>query len=403
MNKSLIWFTSRITLIIFTYIILYFGIIGLTSNYREGDSINYHIPIASAFLSGDILNPAHFDGEKYLKYSPGNSEAIISGLMLVKIPINVYNVIGLIALFAVCFYTARKFLMEKDYAIIFSGSIVTLHTMLRWINTQVIDIWLGVWFVLLLGILQKPEKSIKYFAFIGLAAGMLIGTKFSGPLFLLILGIFYIKKIFKFLNFESIIAFIIPFSLLGLSWYLRNYLVIGNPMYPQSLPMFENGGLKILSINVWRATFLYPNGIPNFINAMISEFGLWSLSIFTPLLLLSKKVRKSHYVNLILIGTALFAIFLFLPSDKHYNIAVSVFRYSYPAFITFILAIFLLAKKFKKESLLIIFALVNLLIIPELAYKPKLLFLLLPIALIIFYEEEVVKFLRNKVPLKAGK
>ncbi len=396
MNKSLSWFISRIALIIFAYIILYFGLNGLTSTYREGDSINYHIPIAEAFLNGDIVNPANFQAERFLKYSPGSSEAVIAGLMLLKIPINVFNVIAVIVLFGVCFFTARRFLMEKDYAIIFAGSIVTLHTMTRWINTQVVDIWIAIWFFLVLGLLEKPEKSIKYFLFLGFGAGMLIGSKYSGPLFLLVLGIFYFKKILKFINLERIIAFLIPFSLAGLTWYFRNFLVTGNPMYPQGFLMFKDGGFKILNINVWRATFLYPSGISNFINAIISEFGLWSISIFTPLLLLNKKIRNTNYVSLIFIGSFVFAIFLFLPSDRHYNIAVSVFRYSYPAFITFILAIFLLAKKFKKENILIIFALANMIIIPELAYRPKLIFLLLPIVFIVFYEDEVVKFIKGK-------
>ena len=167
-------------------------------------------------------------------------------------------------------------------------------------------------------------------------------------------------------------------------------------MYPQGFLMFKDGGFGILNIKVWRATFLYPNGISNFLNAIISELGLWSLSIFTPLLLLSKKIRKFSFVNLILIGSLLFLVFLFLPSDRYYNIAVSVFRYSYPAFITFILAIFLLAMKFKKENLLIIFALTNMIIIPELTNRPKLIFLLLPIVFVIFYEYEVVKFIKNK-------
>jgi len=403
MEKSLSWFVSRIALIILSYVILYFGVNGLTSNYREGDSLNYHIPIATAFLNGNIANPASFQAERFLKYSPGSSEAILAGMMASKIPLNVFNVIGILALLSVCFFTARRFLMEKDYAIIFATSIVTLHTMQRWLNTQVIDIWIAVWFVLLLGLLQKPEKTIKYFIFLGFAAGMLVGSKYSGPLFLLVLGIFYFRKILKVINIERIIAFIIPFSIFGLVWYARNFIVTGNPMYPQGFLMFKDQGFKILNINVWRATFLYPNGLSNFLNALISEFGLWSFSIFTPLFLLFKKVRRTNYASLILMGCILFGIFLFLPSDRHYNIAVSVFRYSYPAFITFILAIFLLAKKFKKENLLIIFALSNLLIIPELTYRPKLLFLLLPISLMIFYEEKVVKFIKDKAHAVNGK
>lgn len=397
MNRSFVWFASRISLVIFAYIVLYFGVRGLTSSYREGDSINYHIPIAEAFISGKIIDPHLFEGERFLKYSPGSSEAIISVLMVSEIPINIYNVIGVIALFLACFYAGRRFLMEKDLAIVFAGSIVTLHTMIRWINTQVIDIWIGVWFVLLLGLLQKPEKTFKYFLFLGFVSGMLIGSKYSGPLFLFVLLIFYGKKILKVINIQKFIIFLIPFGVFGMSWYVRNYLVTGNPMFPQGFLFFKDAGLKILDINVWKATLLYPNGLSNFFNAIISEYGLWAISIITPLLLFFKKVRESNVASLILIGSIYLLIYFFLPSDKHYNIAVSVFRYSYPVFITFILSIFLLAKNFKKENLLAIFALANMLIIPELTFMPKLIFLLLPVVFLIFYEEEVVKYIKGKV------
>lgn len=397
MERSLTWFVSRIALIIFAYIILYFGFTGLTSNYREGDSINYHIPLAEAFLSGQIRNPNLFEAERFLKFSPGVNEGILAGILAVQIPINTFNILGLIVLFLVCFYTAKRFDLDRDLSTVFAGSIVTLHTMLRWANTQIIDIWLGVWFVLVLGILQKPEKSIRYFLFLGLASGMLIGSKYTGPIFLLILFIFYGKKLLKFLNLQRIIAYIIPFGLVGLSWYLRNYLVMGNPFYPQGFLWFKDGGFTILNTNVWRATLLFPNGIMNFINALISEYGLWAVSIFTPVLLFSKKVRNANYVPLILTGSFCFIVFLFLPSDRFYNIAVSVFRYSYPVFITFILAIFLIARKFGKEKILVIFALANMLIIPELHYRPKFLILLLPVVFLVFYEDEIRKFTSGKV------
>lgn len=403
MNKSLSWFVSRITLIIFFYIIIYYFILGLTLNYFEGDSINYHIPIANAFLTGEIVNPHNFKAVEFLKFSPGNNEAIVSILMFLKIPINIFNVIGVIALFLACFYAGRKFLLDKDLSIIFAGSVITLHTMTRWINTQIIDIWFAVWFVLILALLQKPEKTIKYFLILGFSCGMLIGSKYSGPIFLLILFVFYLKKLIKIIDLKYLITFIIPFSLIGLSWYLRNYLITGNPLYPQGFLMFKDHGFDILKINVWRATLLYPNGKLYFVNALISEFGLWSLSIFTPLLLFIKKVRNSEISKLIFIGLLILVIYMFLPSDNFYNIAVSVFRYSYAGFIVFILAIFLLAVKFKKTQLLIIFSLANMIIIPSLTFKPKLIFLLLPIVFIIFYEEEILTFFRNKVPLKAGK
>ncbi len=400
MNKSLSWFVSRVVILIFSYLLIYFLVRGINLNSYEGDSLNYHIPIANAFLNGSVKNPEFIkDAVPFLKYSPGANEGILSVLIALNIPMNIFNVFGVVSLFFVCVFTGRRFLLEKDMSVIFAGSIVMLHTMTRWINTQVIDIWLGVWFVLILGLLQKPEKSLRFFAILGFASGMLIGSKYTGPIFLLILGIFYFRKIFSVISLKGIIAALIPFTLLGLSWYLRNYLVSGNPLYPQGFLFFKDGGYGILQINVWRVTLQYSNGIVNFINAIISEYGLWSVSILTPLLLLFKKVRESNARSLILIGTLCLFLFFFLPSDRHYNIAVSVFRYSYPAFITLILAIFMLGKQFKKENALILFTLANFLIIPELIFKPKLLILFLPVVFLVFYPKEATDFIKNKVLL----
>lgn len=401
MQKNLIWFISRLSIIIFTYLIIVFGIHGLTDSYREGDSINYHIPIANAILDFNFIDPSLIQGAPFLIFQPGVNQGVLAGLMLVGLPINVFNVIGLIFLFIVCIYVARRFDLERNLSIVFAGSVVTLHVMLRWINTQIIDIWMLIWFLLILGLLQKIENNPKYYFILGLTSGLLIGSKYTGPFFLLIIFIFYISKLISNLNIKNLVAFIIPFTVIGVSWYVRNYYFAGNPLYPEPFLFFKGDeSFGILETRVWETTILRGYiGINFFVDALISEFTLWTIAIFAPFLLFIKEIRRNKPLKtLILIGSLNLILFAFLPSDRFYNIVVSVFRYSLPAFIALILALFLAAQQYKKEMHIALFAMTNFLFLSQIQYRPKLVIIMLPIIFILFFPEETKRFVRGIIP-----
>jgi len=399
------WLIPKVSVVIFVYMLIFFFYKGLLIRTYEGDSLNYHIPIAKAFLDGHITNPEFIKAVPLLKYYPGSSEGILSVLILFGIPINIYNVFAVFIFYFVLVFSGKRFKLSNELSILFATSVVTLHTIVRWINTQVIDIWLAIFFMLSLSLLQKPEKKISYFLIFGFSLGMLVGTKYTGIVFSIVLLIFNFKKIINILNPKRFIAFLTPFTFFGLLWYLRNFLLTNNPVYPLSF-LFFKGDYVGIENNVFRS-FTYPNGVNNFFNAFLSEFGLWTLTILTPLLLLFAKIRKDKKLEkakiLIFMGILNFAVFLFLPSDKYYNIVVSVFRYSYAAFIPVILSVFLIAQHFKKQMFISYLALSGLIIIPELYYYPKLMFLFIPLALIIFYFEKVYFFIKNRVRLKGKK
>lgn len=408
MKKENLEFIAKISLIIFIYIIIYFFYKGLISKIYEGDSINYHIPIAKAFLDGTITNPANINAVPFLKYYPGSSEGFISILMFLKIPINTFNVFAVFFLFLSSFFLGKRFGLKNELSVIFASCISTLHTIVRWINTQVIDIWLLVFFALSLALVQKPQKKLSYFVLLGFSCGMLIGTKYTGVYFLFVLLIFNFKKILKVINLKLFIAFLIPFITIGGLWYLRNYLLTGDPIYPQDFLFFKGTGayFQVLGNNVLRS-FFYPNGVSNNINAFISEYGVFVLSLFTPFLFLVKKIRNNRQLKkaklLLAMGFLNLIIFSILPSDRYYNVVISVVRYTYPAFIPLILSVFIISEKLKKEVLISVIALSSLIIIPELSFYPKLIILFIPLSLIVFYFEDVYAFVKNKVPVKDEK
>ncbi len=393
---------SKICLLFFLYILVAYFYIGLTNIPREGDSLNYHIPIAKSYLNGDIFFPEKIKGAVFLKHSPGASEGILSILYLFGIPPNLYNVFGVIFLFFSLLFLGKNFKLSRELNVIFATSIVTLNGIVRWLDTQIIDIYLAAFFVLSLALLKNPEKKISYFIKLGLVLGMLIGSKYTGMLFASVLFIIFIKNLLPFLSFRNIVAFATPFFLVGLSWYLRNYLRTGNPTYPQGFLFFKDAGFDILKFQVIKVVTGSWYGLIGTLNAFISEYMVWVLAVPISLYSGVKKLLKrtsddKGIYSLLLVGILNLVIYAFLPSDNKDYIMVSVIRYSYSAMIPFILALFLVAKKLKKEKVLGVVTISSMMWVgfPTL-YNPKLVFVFIPIALFIFLKTNTVSDTSHK-------
>ncbi len=381
---------SKICLLFFIYILVAYFYLGIISRPHEGDSLNYHIPIAKAYLNGDVFFPEKIKGVPFLKYSPGASEGVLSLFYALHVPPNLYNVLGVVFFFFTLFFLGKRFGLSKEMGMLFAISIVTLNGIVRWLDTQIIDIYLASFFVLSLALLQKPEKKVSYFVKLGVTLGMLVGSKYSGMLFGVILMLIFSRRILPFLSIKRVMGFVAPFSLFGASWYLRNYLSTGNPLYPQGFLFFKDAGFDILKLQVIRVVTSSWFGFFGTMNAFISEYMIWGLSV--PIIIVYvissavKKIKMNPGILLLLIiGILNFLIYAFLPSDNKDYIMVSVIRYSYPAVVPFILAVFLLAKEYKKETHLGIVVFSNMIWSGfPMFYNPKLIFIFVPIALFIF-------------------
>lgn len=379
---------TKIILIFFIYLITYFTFNAFSYPIPDGDSLNYHIPIAKSYLSGNILNPEEIEGIPYMKYSPGASEGVLSIFLILKIPIQLFNVIGALFLFACCYLLGRKVGLKNDLSIVFAVVISSVPIILRWVNMQIIDIWLAGFFTLTLLLLESLKDRKRHYFLIGTSAGFLIGSKFSGPIYFLILIMFYFRKIINNFNTKYFIYFLIPFIFIGLFWYIRNFIFTGNPFYPQAFLFFDRTGFEILSTQVWEVSFVSLTGVKSFVNAGFSEFSLWFFSFFVSVFLIIKNMKKRNadkYTKFILIGISNFIIFLFLPSDRYFHIFISVFRYTFPIFIPIILSMFIYLKKKRREEYLYFITFLSLLISPVYEYHPKVLLIVLPIAFYIYF------------------
>src|SRR6266567_2596936 len=148
---------------------------------------------------------------------------------------------------------------------------------------------MAIWFSLSIILLEKPEKTWKFFLFLGITFGMLVGSKYSGWPIIFVLLLVYGKAIFRSINMLRLLVFLIPFSLFGLFWYVRNYLAVGNPMWPICLLWFPCIPIYETILHMWNATLLYPQEM---FNAFFGEYKLWGLSLLVPFFALYAKFKK---------------------------------------------------------------------------------------------------------------
>ena len=169
--------------------------------------------------------------------------------------------------------------------------------------------------------------------------------------------------------------FLVPLVILGGGWYVRNYLLLGNPFYPLDVLGFKGEGIFKSDEVVWRTIFSYPLLV---FHAVISEYKLFTLWFFAfPFIYLVNRLTLSQEIKkLSFLALFLFFVFLFLPMDWKPWIMVSSLRYSYSLGVVLILLLFLFVKEWKKERVLGYFCLFNSFSVLTMSYYPKLLFFL---------------------------
>ncbi|PIY69414.1 hypothetical protein COY90_00790 [Candidatus Roizmanbacteria bacterium CG_4_10_14_0_8_um_filter_39_9] len=384
MDKKQKGVLAQVCLSLFLFIFIQIVYKGITSSPKELDSILYHIPIAKSYLTGDIFSSPK--SPLLHRFFPGASEGILALFILLRIPLNLYNVLGIIILFLSCYFLGIRGGLKKKSALVFAVGFSSLMGVIRWADTQIVDIWIAAYYALLLGLLLKPGKSLWYFLKLGVISGMLIGSKYSGPLYASV-ALLFIWKRKTGINVIKAITFITPVIILGGFWYMRNNLIMGNPIYPISILGLNGVKNWALELPVWRAIVSFPT---SFVTACISEYlGWFVLSLAVVIYVIFDFIKQKKFsLNLVLILISFFnfVFYLFMPNAQTYQVHVSNLRYSYPVFIPLFLVIFRIAQEKKYEGFLFIFALAQILFALQFAYHPKLIFIYLPLIMIQWYQ-----------------
>jgi len=373
-------------LIIWSFYLVYYTYSGILNPVvGPGDGRDYHIPISQSILNGTFLHPQHFKLMQW--YYPGSSEAFNSILLLLHIPLTLSNLFPVIILAFALFKLGMTFRLPYYTSILFALTFVTLNVLVRWYIAVSIDVWLAVFFVFSIILLEKPQKSYWYFTKLGFVLGMLIGSKYTADYFIVLLLLVYIKNIWKVISLTRFLVFLIPFSVFGLFWYVRNYIYMQNPFYPMPMLGFK-GQMILLNDTVWLQLLRHPGTM---LDAYFGEYNIWSFLIFIALgVYVYKKVRNKklsiYGINRVyIIGIVNFILYLTFPTNSQPWIMVSSFRYSLPTFIPLILCVYLLANQNKKVVFLGFCAIGSMLMVLTMSYYPKLTILYLVVAFIVMF------------------
>lgn len=368
---------SKIAFVIFIVLVvqfLYFGIVTSIQGVFEGDSVIFHIPIAQQLAKFSFVPLNLTMG---LGFLPATAESLLSLFLLLHIPVNLFNVLGLICLFIAGKKLAGSFGLSKEISIIYGIAIATLQSVLRWPLTQISDIWLAVFFLAVLYLLKVPKMTNKYFLSLGFFTGMLIGAKHSGLIFAALLFIFFGKNVFRKGRIVNILLFILPVIIFGLSWYLRNFLLTGNPLYPVGIfsiagnPEYSNlsaGNWSIFANIMGNTAYIY-----KVVNAFLSEFFIWTFALILPIYSFVKKRNNIVLKKLSLIAAVIFLVFIFtFPAES----VVSNMRHIYPLMDLLILQAFIIFEK--RQLQIAAFSLIAAIFpIMNMNYHPKILILAL--------------------------
>lgn len=416
MPESKISYVTFLIVATWSYVLIQASILAVQYIPTEADSLWYHIPLAHSILDGSFVTAEY--GSKMHMYFPAASESILAVLLALRIPVGYFNILGILALSGASYMVGRSFDLDRQHALTFMAVIGTLYGVVRWVHAQTVDIWLAAYYLAAVALFKKPTTSWSYFLNLGIVLGLLIGSKYSGPLFAVgLLGLFGMQN-WQMVrdHWRRAIGTLSFIFLIGGFWYIRNWLVKENPVFPLDTPLFPGvAGNEIIAVPVWRAFIKYPGQM---LDGAISEFGVWplvgiGLVGYLGLLWLSQKWGQIsifskgknallsielagldpniywHLVQLSLLVVWNFVVFLLLPSGDSMQLHVSQYRFSYVVISLLILMCFVLAQRVSAVARLIQLAVLgNILVISAFPYRPKIML----VVIIAFYLYEFTRW-----------
>ena len=214
---------------------------GITSGMGRADSLWYHMPLSLRFAdTGSTSELFFFDPIFFASFYPANSE------ILHAIPILTFDRdflspllnLGFLALGLLAGWAIGRPYGVAPQALLGAAVVLGAETMIDFQAGEALNDVVGVVFLLAAvallvnGRAARPDATIigtGPLLFAGAAAGLAAGTKLSflAPVALLTLAIFVFSRGGRI---RSTLTFSAPMLIAGGYWYLRNLIVVGNPI-----------------------------------------------------------------------------------------------------------------------------------------------------------------------------
>jgi hypothetical protein len=251
---------------LFTASILWIILQGYLFPSYTWDALWYHLPIVGNIIQSGAIReiPVNSFIEQFINIFPKNIELFfIWNIIFLKSDVIVdlsqlpFAVAGVFTVYSL----ALKLNINEKYAVysallFFFTPIIILQS-----TTNYVDVSIAVLFLLAINFLISPgngtnnafysRKRKLSVLLAGLTTGVLFGAKGSGPLFVSVLtAVILVQEVARnkftqsykraILTALSYIAlyFILPVLLLGGYWYIKNWVVYGNPVYPIAISLF---------------------------------------------------------------------------------------------------------------------------------------------------------------------
>ena len=276
-SDKAVWFMTVIKndLILFLIFILFFisvcwiVFLGYLFPSYTWDALWYHLPIAGYIMQNGAIQevPNNSFIDQFINIFPKNIELFfIWNIIFLKNDIIadlsqfLFTIAGVFSIYSV----AVKLNINKRHAIYSSLLFFFTPIIILQSTTNYVDVAVSALFLMAVNFLMSQdintEEEMIYLrkrklltVMAGLATGLLLGSKGSGPLFVgIISAVFIIQEfIWRFKSFDpgKITAikiaikslkfylnfFFIPLILMGGYWYIKNWISYGNPVHPMEI------------------------------------------------------------------------------------------------------------------------------------------------------------------------
>jgi len=253
------------------------------------DALVYHLSLPQRYLAADrfeFVPDNMFWGMPQLGEALFTWAAAIAGL---QAGVLLAWAVGILSILGTAGYTAER--LGADAAWTAAASLMggySLADALGWGYVDWITVLYGLGVVVLLAE-WKDRNETKYVLVAGVMAGMALSTKYTGGVVILASLIVLIP------DWRTSLLFFSTAGISSLTWWIKNFLLTGNPFYPFFLPagnmtplrlaLYQNqpawGGLENVFLLPWQATVNGLEGASGF-SASIGPLllGLGILSIF---------------------------------------------------------------------------------------------------------------------------
>jgi hypothetical protein len=233
--------TNKALTIIFSCLMLVIPLYDILMPDLGWDALMYHLYIPASWIKeGSIHIPSatEYGNLKYWMYYPSNAELLYAFILLVSgddafVELSQFFHGIFVSLIIYAFLrriNAKHEISIFSLPITFAIPAVFLQSVTTY-NDLILAAYLLCSFYFIYRLCEKPPKYWRIFTSISL--GLLLGIKYTAAIYTII--IFLISLARRELRSRRLYYIFLGSLLFGGYWYLRNFILTGNPFYPYSL------------------------------------------------------------------------------------------------------------------------------------------------------------------------